>query len=496
MYRRKTNPVLTSKPVKPLSASALRQRKRRALLKELGVSKLSDAPEYMKARKENTKLNRLKNNYEAVLRYRERQQFDATATKLCKVCKEASFEGRIALGAKKNKHSIMAADVKVMCSHCGSTIIQGLRKQSNTETLQRELLNLRSHDDLYDHSNPSCIVNDMEFSLSDMLRELLPEMPTLPEESIRIKVIKLTKEDNSSMVDSEVISGVLGEVEPYQESIQHRVLSLDNIDTTFDGLLVVFPDNNNFVYLAQTPTNTDDVERFGALQNEHVVKGTKHSRSGPAGGFVFPTTDSMSLTKCTTNQKPLLVPNPESSGLSVHYDTEDGVKGYGGVYNQVKGLAFKKGHRAFGDDKSHIWCQSSMMKSRLIASMVTQKLGLDSAGTCLNGLKKIIAAQHVFDFWAAMYSWSSTFKRCFIYQALTCHKDTSPVMESMMYFPRVQNAKGSVVTMSHGYLFIPKLAIVFKMLTGYQSMHCKLNQYFHAPDASRNYKNLTAVNHE
>ena len=104
------------------------------------------------------------------------------------------------------------------------------------------------------------------------MEELLAQTLMLSKVSIKIKLIKLTKEDNGSLMDSKAIS------------TKHHSLSLDNSNNSFDGLLVVFPDNNSFVCLTPTLLMLKGLE-LG--KNEHITQKTKYSKRGPVGVDFF-----------------------------------------------------------------------------------------------------------------------------------------------------------------------------------------------------------------
>ena len=100
--------------------------------------------------------------------------------------------------------------------------------------------------------------------------------------------------------------------------------------------LILFKDTNNFITLGASDINDRDALELSMEESISTGRLELGNRAGAAGGMVYPTTNSRSLSKVTKKRNSFLLANKKSSGLTCHYiNNNNEIKSYNGVYNDI-----------------------------------------------------------------------------------------------------------------------------------------------------------------
>ena len=109
------------------------------------------------------------------------------------------------------------------------------------------------------------------------------------------------------------------------------------ISTPDDGYgLITFPDSDDFIVTERC--NFDKLAVLEVCLNEmsHISNGVMSPRAGAAGGFMLPSSQSKSLSKCTQSSR-LLTKRKHSVGMSLSYMGSDNLpKGRNSIYSDLK----------------------------------------------------------------------------------------------------------------------------------------------------------------
>jgi hypothetical protein len=124
-------------------------------------------------------------------------------------------------------------------------------------------------------------------------------------------------------------------------------------DTIMDHLIGLFQTNKNrtkllkrlnacrlylkLLWVSDLLYHDDDIVKISNFEIKEITKSPFGSRCGSAGGRVFKSTNSKSLSKCTKYEPSILIRKKHSVGATIVYRGSDStVKSYNSVYNQIK----------------------------------------------------------------------------------------------------------------------------------------------------------------
>ena len=126
------------------------------------------------------------------------------------------------------------------------------------------------------------------------------------------------------------------------------------------------------------------------------------SRSGQAGGVVYPDTNSASLCSATKTKDSVLLPRKISLGCSVYYDNDGEKKSFNSIFNRIKMQRLKS------REKQHLVLQSQVqqrvllaeMKSRFTSMLLLEKnnhLSCSDLQSHIEKLKNVLKNQDLID---------------------------------------------------------------------------------------------------
>ena len=169
-------------------------------------------------------------------------------------------------------------------------------------------------------------------------------------------------------------------------------------------------------------------------------------RAGTAGGMVFPTTNSHSLSKVTQKRNSFLFANKKSSGLTCHYiNDNNAIKSYNGVYNGIlmrKLISNQKTKHMLKYKYLHSITIKEMMK-RIQIFIVAYQFGLYKdmdnnpfellnsiiEGQRNNNLLKTFIGMNYSHFESSLLVWSCSTGESRNHIALTAHVDANTCNE-------------------------------------------------------------------
>ena len=281
--------------------------------------------------------------------------------------------------------------------------------------------------------------------------------------------------------------------------------------------LILFEGTNNFFTLGTSGIDHNDAIFFSKDESVSIGKLEVGNRAGAAGGMVYPTTNSRSLSKVTKKRNSFLIANKKSSGLTCHYLNDNHViKSYNGVYNDIlmrKLNSYQKTKHIL----KHKYLQSitiQEMTKRIQTIIIAYQFGLyqDMKNNPFEVFNSIIEGKRNMNllmtfvslsysrFESALLVWSCCSGESRNHTALAAHVDanTSNEIESLVLYGRIpynsrNNRKQIINQYIHGKLYCPCYGIDISYKCVEDIVHCNLQQIIHLPDDSRNTHNWSRV---
>ena len=152
--------------------------------------------------------------------------------------------------------------------------------------------------------NPRSATNLLSFLPSTIRSDSIFEICTSVKQVAIIKVGTILPEEDSKECQEKIIGGRL----PTSFEIDKVGYNNLNCPSNADYGIIRFGDSNDFVVVGEIESNEEDIMEYGRGESQIIRKNVTASRSGEAGGLVYPDTDSSSLCeatkkKCTFTEK-------------------------------------------------------------------------------------------------------------------------------------------------------------------------------------------------
>jgi hypothetical protein len=450
--------------------------------------------------------------YLSIVRVRSRKAREVTCGQCNKRFPKHSLQS---LAAEKGNNSYFENDK--FCSGCVSVIIQNKKEQQSCEHMMHAF-NVTHQMEKLPHETVSIRMKDLIEEYVKFPIEIISDDDFVSIIPLCLKVRKIIalpdakKKRGGFYTGGYMDSGMMPTAE--QSS---RLLSLSEDKETPHDILWIDLGGDDFVTIFPADIMAKDILKIGLDETRRANDSIKNQRSGSAGGYTYPSTDSKSLTKVTQNEETLFIPAVEAVGLAIAYynDDEDKDVFFNGVYNQMYMNRFddkmKKEYIKNCSATRRMYVQQ--MITRLQSIVIGCHFGILDKATVLSGFNTILKDWNTNklvlffrrEFFArplegVLLAWACTTGEMRNHQACAAHVDgnKSHVVESMVYFGRVNGEKdGAAVSvveqMEDGYVFFPNNKIFTKMKCGKQFMHCSLKKTIHVADESRNKSNMSFV---
>ena len=276
--------------------------------------------------------------------------------------------------------------------------------------------------------------------------------------------------------------------------------------------LIRLPSNGDFVVIDKSNFDNISILEISLNEMKQISKGITSPRAGAAGGFMFPSGTSKSLSPVTQNQR-LMTMRKTSVAMSLTYKNKDNiVKGRNSIYQDLYMLRYTSHQKLKAALKSkalqRIMIQEmiSRLRSFLVihhADIITYQ---DTLLTFLKYDKQRLDMEAKFKnlgisgLDSKLLSWACTTGEMRNHQAVKAHLDgnKSHPVETMTIFGRLPtNLSEMNVNMlkqvDHGYLLLPLEGVTLKIKCGFDIVHCSLKKTLHLADNSRNTCNWSRV---
>lgn len=257
----------------------------------------------------------------------------------------------------------------------------------------------------------------------------------------------------------------------------------------------------------------DDILTFGKNESKYIKRNIMGSRSGQAGGLVYPDTNSASLCSATKTKDSILLPRKVSLGCSVYYDNDGEKKSFNSIFNRIKMQRLKSREKKKYVLESHVQQRVLLaeMKSRFTSMLILEKnnhLSCSDLEFHIVKLKEVLRNQDLIDqfrkmnysyFHSFLLAWGVSTGAMHNHEALCAHKDSnkSHPVETMTIYPRIPDSKDVLRDRSYnivpGYLTFPLYGFNLELKCGSEALHCSLRDTVHLPDHSRSISNWSKV---
>ena len=276
--------------------------------------------------------------------------------------------------------------------------------------------------------------------------------------------------------------------------------------------LIRLPRDGDFVVMDSSNFDNMSILELSLNEMKQISKGLTSPRAGAAGGFMFPSGTSKSLSPITFNQR-LMTMRKTSVAMSLTYKNKDDVvKGRNSIYQDLymQQYTSKQKFRAAIKSKGLQRIMIKEMISRLRSFLVIHNADiLQYHTTVLSFLKsdeQRIEMESQFRnagvsrLDSRLLSWACTTGEMRNHQAVKAHLDgnKSHPVETMTIFGRVPTNLtrmniNILEQVDYGYLLLPLEGVTLKIKCGFDIVHCSLRKTVHLADNSRNTCNWSKV---
>ena len=447
--------------------------------------------------------------------------YHETCNKRCTSCNvylpESSFLESV---NKSNKFSIsyLELDDTILCPNCCIRVSQTQKMNSKNLLLYKYLRDtICSKDHSWDNT-PSRLIPS-----NDIVNHLLPSInsdePILRKlrEIIKIKVLVVDKSISDKKYKTrieETKGGVLLEYKDYEE-INNKSMELPEDGTVG---VVIFPSANNFLIIDESYMTNDEILEVGRKESHSISKIEYGARSGPAGGTVFPDSNSHSLCEATKTSNSIFVAHTNGSGMSIEYINNEGEKKrFSSVYNDIlmQRLTKSKKRKKMLYEKTLRDTEIKEMTSRMKGYIIASHLDLlpdkninpfEKLVRIYNRDPKFVNTLSLFMnmgytlLEASLLVWSCSSGEMRNHQAMAAHVDGNKThqMETLSLFSR-ESSKALLSNCNlinkdtDGFLYFPIDGLVIRIKCGKNFIHSYLTNTLHIPDLSRNTMNWSRV---
>ena len=440
--------------------------------------------------------------------------------KICCVCQTQiqadDFLDKIFKDYKK-RFLYLHSNNKSICINCMQYFLQIKREQERQNILLTYYLQtLSSVDREWDYSSSIKIDNN------SIIRKLLSnticddKLYILLNKNIGIHVMKINpclekKQYNKLKVE---LKGARFPPDADMSGIKGKVVS-----KPVDGKigLILFEGTNNFITLGNSDIDHKDGISLSKQESISIGRLELGNRAGAAGGMVYPTTNSHSLSKVTKKRNSFLLANKKSSGLTCHYQNDSNVvKSYNGVYNDILMRKLntnqKTKHMLEYEYLRSITIQEMLKRFQIFIIVYQFNLYKDMTknpfellNNILEGKKKknlymTFVAMNYSHVESSLLVWSCSTGESRNHIALAAHVDanTCNEIESLLLFGRIPYNTSKPIHQLldeyvNGELYFPchGLDITYECVN--DITHCNLKEIIHLPDESRDIYNWSRV---